>query len=182
MAIRIVGGSILLVGGAIVTNDNCCCDLCGCTFDPTRELYLTIDNFALDGGETCDAGCAGLAVTAKVNAFGAQGSPYTVNFFSANCAEDEPYNISVYTDCDETYGMTVEGVSGGRMWIVDNCMDNNKLCIIAFQPSIDASEKQVLGNPTCDPFYIQATVDVDVYDADGTTQCGTGTLRITITE
>jgi len=181
MTLRLSSGSLLRVGAALANSADCCCvSYTCCTFDPTRELYLTEDNFTLDAG--CDADCVGLTVAGKVNFGGVQSVSDLVSFLSENCADHEPYIISVTLLCDTTHGHIVVGVSGGRQSIIDNCADNNTQCYIEFAGSAAGSATQILGEAVCDPFYIQASVDVIIYESDGSTQCATGTIRITITE
>ena len=42
--IRVIGGDILVVGGAICTNDNCCCPTTICTLDTSNDLDVYFDN------------------------------------------------------------------------------------------------------------------------------------------
>jgi len=54
--IRVIGGDILVVGGAICTNDNCCCPTTTiCTLDTSNDLDVFFDGDLID----CDP-CGGL--------------------------------------------------------------------------------------------------------------------------
>lgn len=172
-------GTVLFkVSGTVALDAACCCEEC-CTFDPTRELFLTIDQFTLDGGETCDAGCAGFGVTAKANFGGVQSDDSPVSWFTEACADDDPYRIAYTHVCEEGVHY-INMYSGGLSAVHDGCADENEFCFI----SLGGVGNYLLGDGTavCDPFYIQGTVDIVVYESDGVTQCATGSIRITISE
>ena len=173
MAIRIVGGNLLLVGGAVVTNDNCCCDLC-CEGEANATLYLTIDNFTLDGGETCDAGCV-FEVTSYASFGGAV--PRDGASWLGDGSPEADEVVPAY-DIQCTNGTWVLDMFSGGHGFVMNDDATDQLCYVELDPN-----QQTLGvDPVCNPFYLQATVDIIVYEGDDATQCGTGTMRITITE
>lgn len=178
-------GTILFkASGSIAMDSDCCCGGVCCEFDPARELYLTIDNFTLDAGEACDPDCTGFSVTSKVNFGGATTTADLTSWLTETCGDDGNVIIAYTLLCsggDFVLNMT----SGGASWIVDNCTDNNIQCYIYLSTTggVGASgTDQPLGTAVCDPFYIQATVNIELYDSDGVTLCGTGTMRVTITE
>lgn len=176
-------GTILFKASGSVAMDSDCC--CGggecCTFDPARELYLTIDNFTLDGGESCDAGCDGFGVTAKANFGGAitETGPIPATWFTENCEDDAPYQIAYSMVCDGGLHY-LNMFSSALSAVIDNCDDNNVLCYI----SLGGTGNYLIGDgvAVCDPFYIQGTLTLYIYDPDGVTLCGTGSARFTITE
>ena len=53
--IRVIGGDILVVGGAICTNDNCCCPTTICTLDTSNDLDIYFDN--ISDCVACDVNC-----------------------------------------------------------------------------------------------------------------------------
>lgn len=173
-------GAPLMRDGVPALDDTCCCGegVC-CTFDPARALYLTLDNFAIDGGDTCDPDCDTFTIAGKVNFGGTTGSSNLVTWFTFVCAEDEPYRVAYTLVCEGGLHY-VNMFSGAASAVIDNCIDNNVQCFIV----LPGAGNHLLGDgiAVCDPFFIQATLAVDIYDPDGVTQCGTGTLRFTITE
>lgn len=183
MAIQFkTSGTILFkASGSVAMDADCCCGGVCCEFDPARELYLTIDNFTLDGGETCDAGCAGFGVTAKANFGGATSAPSAipVTWYTEDCEDDEPYRIAYSLVCDAGLHY-INMFSSALSAVIDNCTDENELCYI----SLGGTGNYLLGTglPVCDPFYLQGTLSIVVYESDGVTQCATGSIRLTITE
>lgn len=158
-------GTILFkASGSVAMDADCCCDSC-CTFSPSRELFLTIDNFTLDGAG-CDAGCVGYGIAGAANFGGNQTSSTNVSWFGD--AGNITYNFNLL--CDQA-----SKFSGGTGRVKDG--GGAILCYISIDP-----DPQVFGVPVCDPFYLQGTVSITIYGADGVTVCDTGTMRVTITE
>lgn len=173
-------GTVLFsASGSVAMDPACCCGGTCCTFDPARTLYMTIDNFTVDSGSTCDADCVGFAIAGKACFGGDQTNADLVTWFTENCGDDEPYRIAYTLVCDGGL-YYINMFSGGFSAIIDNCVDNNVQCYIA----LDNTGNFILGDgiAVCDPFYIQGTLSIKIYDADGVTLCGTGSIRITITE
>lgn len=174
MAIYLIAGEILTEGGAIAVSADCCCADSCCADEADATLYLTIDNFTLDGGETCDAGCI-FEVTAYTSFGGAV--PRDGASWLGDGSPDPDEVVPAY-DIQCTAGVWVLDMFSGGYGFVMNNDATDQLCYVRLDPN-----QQTLGtNPTCNPFYLQATVDIIVYEGDGVTQCGTGTMRVTITE
>lgn len=185
-----VGGSLLKVAGGLTADLDCCCCINGicCACVTSRALYLTIDNFTLDAGETCDAGCVGFGVTAKL-VFGGSSAPGIATWYTEVCGDDGSVIIAYTLLCDDGTlyppdgGFYLNQFSGGNSWIFDNCVDNNKICVIKLDDGgVAPFGSTFLGAATCDPFYLQQTAQIIIYEPDGVTQCATGTMRVTVTE
>ena len=152
-----------------------CCNCCGprpcCTFDPARLLYLTIDEFDVTG-------FAGFALSGKAS-FGAASVSHLVTWATFVCADDAPARVAYTLECEDGLHY-LNMFSGGFSAVIDNCVDNNVLFYVA----LDAIGNVLIGDgiASCDPFFIQGTLPIKVYDTDGVTVLGTGTARYTITE
>ena len=188
MAVQFVDGKVLFVGGAVAMSSDCCCDpaVC-CTFDPARPLYLTISGFTIDAG--CDAGCTGFAISGKHNFGGDLSAAHLTTWYTEECGDDGNFIIAYTLLCDAAgdYGpvghFRLNMFSGSYSRIIDNCEDFNTLCFISLSTTgAVTGNDQPLGAAICDPFYLEADVNIDIYASDGTTLCSTGTMHVIISE
>ena len=183
------GAPLMTAGGVPVLGPDCCCGTpCSdCTFDTPRQLYLTIDQFTLDGGNTCDAGCVGFGVANKPYAGGPTDPPnsgvplvWYSGFATADPCEDAPSTIAYDITCEDGEIM-LHMFSGAISWVHGaDCTSANAECWIVL-PTGTQSLGQV---DSCDPFYLEAIVPIEIRNPDPfvVDVCGTGTMRFIISE
>lgn len=178
-------GTVLFkASGTVAMDASCCCEegVCCEDLDPTRDFFLTIDNFTLDGGETCDAGCV-FGIAAKVQFGGPSAAPGA--FITEACGNDGDQIVNYTVPCTDGYYLNM--FSSAFSYVVDNCgLPFDSHCVILLgREGVDLGDDQPLGNAVCDPFFLQATVNITVYPANWNgidAPCATGTMRVTITE
>jgi hypothetical protein len=193
LKIRVLPSGKLFVRNGKLVLANCCCSGECCTFDPMRRLYITLDNF------TCPQ-CEGFEViSADAGETGSTGMSGGTGLFTWELGDHG--NAFVYFEvlCDVLFSdppgappAIWPGVPAGTHWIrslgqnywYGNGIENPPTCTFQMCEYVEnVNEFWPIGLATCDPFFLQGEVCVEVHEFEfpHAVIC-TGTMRITITE
>lgn len=168
-------GTILFKASGSVAMDADCC--CGCTpccdgFSD-KTLYLSISDLTFDGAETCDAGCVP-SITAEPSLDTGGGE--------TACGDDSATFFVAPPDAG-TAELSVIRCNGSGEWeyssdgILVRGDGGAGICAINLVPGA-----QTLTGLTCDPFFWEGDLAVEVYNDGEGTPCGSGTIHVVITE
>jgi hypothetical protein len=168
-------GDLLAVGGELAGHADCCVAVepCCCVGLPDTTLLLSLTELNITSS-TCDVNCAApwTIVNEPANASG----PRSGATWSIICedADERMWGVIALVCTDGIYSLSLSLL--GFPQIRSSCVSP-----VTVYCAVDLSGE--LGFPSeCDPFLIDVTIPITLRTSVLGSNCGTGTIRVTITE